>query len=133
MYAVALLTVAALVGSPTSIPDKLAGSFKCSYEESWGCGPASTGPFCVDAGRDPNAGRYVLRVDFESGRIRLNNLGGHIEKQKDGYGVFWDVRGLGPAKLSRGYGDDRLALIELSNRGGSRSEFKCERSKRATL
>ena len=77
MHAVALLIAVALFGFLTSASNKLVGSFKCSYRGTWGCGPPSTGGFCVDGGRrDPNAKRYVLRIDFDRGRIRLNDLGG---------------------------------------------------------
>jgi hypothetical protein len=129
----ALLGVIAPPERPTEV---FRGSFKCTYPGTWGCAPPGfPGGICVDGGiRDRDAKRYVLRVNFDTGRIRLNDISGTVEHQTSGHWVSWDVGGMGRPQLSAAGTPGYLMLSHFDQSGSSsRSEFKCIRTPTAEL
>jgi len=128
MRAILLASLAALAGQPADPTVGMSGTYICDYVGNWGCN-AEGG--CVDGGvRRRSAPRYTLTVNFDTRRIRLNGLDGHLEtdRSETEYWVYWNVGGMGHPKLTVRRDERFLSLgLRLASESGGSSvgEFRC--------
>ena len=134
MRCILLAALIGLISTPHPPTALLTGSLKCDYLGTWGCAPPkSPAHICVDGGiRHKDSKRYVLRANFDSGRIRLNDIAGSVEPSE--HWVYWDVGGIGRSQLSVAGTPGHLMLSHLREDGSAaRSEFKCIRTRTMEL
>ena len=134
MRSILLAALFGLTATPQGPTKLLTGSLKCIYLGTWSCAPPkSPAHICIDEGiRAGDAKRYVLSVNFDSGRLRLNDIAGSVEPRE--HWVTWEVGGIGRSQLSVTGTPGHLMLSQLNDDGSaSRSEFKCSRTRPVEL
>ena len=131
MHATAFLLVASLAAQLPDSAEGLNGNWTCRASGSWGCG-RGPGAICVDSSA-PRRGAARLDVNFDTRRVRLQGLAGHLEPNYGGpgYVVRWHVAGLGHSTLTSG-GEDFSPVVNLTyaspDGGRSIGVFRCRQS-----